>query len=1021
METIWGLDLGTTSIGFSVVRMDIKKEQGEIIKTGVRIFPEGLNNDHEPRNKRRRDMRLHRRQLRRRRIRRIELSRKFKEMDLLPEFSSDCWNKLMEQDPYVLRNKGVSERLELHQFGRAIYHLVQRRGFLSNRRSTGSEEGKEEEGIVKSALQDLDQELGESTLGQYLSEQEIKRGRYLDRNRVIEEFKRLWQCQRAYHAEILTEKIEKELYEFIFHQRPVFWRISTLGNCRLLPDSRLCLKGSWLGQQYLLFQELNSLRLDGSNEPLPNEERQQLIDALLDEGELSWAACRKILKTSWQKRGIPLKTKFNLEFGGKSKLAGNRVVSSIRSVLKENSIEVKEIEKLYQLLPQWHFEILYKEVGEGRNARIVMRNNQEIEQKERFFVNQLMSEIKLEEKIAKKLVSLDFPAGWLSHSTDAIERLMPYLEQGFVYSDACDRAFPSHRVVEGEGLEFLPSDQSYLKEVRNPTVKRALNELRKVVNNLIRTYGKPDRIRVELARELKLPSTKRRDYQKKTKQRENERTQARDAIRKANFRGNSLEIEKYLLWKESDEKCLYTNQSISFSALFEEGKYEIEHILPYSVTLDNGFMNKTLCETNFNGFKSNRIPFEAFKNSGGEEEWKKFVERVKKSKLPDPKKRRLLAQKIEDLVGDDPAERQLRDTAFIAREARDFLMKLFTKKEDKAIPVETSNGMITAQLRQLWGMNQLLAEGDKKNRDDHRHHAVDAVVVAMVHPGTVRHMSFLSKNWLRGERTQFPAPWQNFYQDAQKSIESIIVSHKVRSKVNGKLHDELVYGKRKDQTGSKKGSSVYKRRVHLQSLSKSQLQKLKDGTLEAAWDGGGNVQQILRNHLEHNKDFSTLPFFNLEHGEKRFIKSISLLYNKKDHLVEDLHGKQSTFVDKNENHHVAVYENGDGEIRFEVISRMDAAKNLSQLGSPVIREIRGGFRFKFSLVINDAVISYDEENRPNVLIVQSIWDSGNVVFRDHRDAGNKDRGINKSISTLISEGWEKCAVDPIGRLAKKND
>ena len=217
METIRGLDLGTTSIGFSVVRIDTKKEQGEIIKTGVRIFPEGLNNDHEPRNKRRRDMRLHRRQLRRRRIRRIELSRKFKEMVLLPEFSSDCWNKLMEQDPYVLRNKGVSERLELHQFGRAIYHMVQRRGFLSNRRSTGSEEGREEEGIVKSALQDLDQELGESTLGQYLSEQEIKRGRYLDRNRVIEEFKRLWQCQRAYHAEILTEKIEKELYEFIFH------------------------------------------------------------------------------------------------------------------------------------------------------------------------------------------------------------------------------------------------------------------------------------------------------------------------------------------------------------------------------------------------------------------------------------------------------------------------------------------------------------------------------------------------------------------------------------------------------------------------------------------------------------------------------------------------------------------------------------------------------------------------------------------------------------------------------------
>ena len=128
METIWGLDLGTTSIGFSVIRMNIKKEHGEIIKTGVRIFPEGLNNDHEPRNKRRRDMRLHRRQLRRRRIRRVELSRKFEEIGLLPEFATESWNQLMDRDPYALRNRGLREQIELHEFGGAICHLVQRRG-----------------------------------------------------------------------------------------------------------------------------------------------------------------------------------------------------------------------------------------------------------------------------------------------------------------------------------------------------------------------------------------------------------------------------------------------------------------------------------------------------------------------------------------------------------------------------------------------------------------------------------------------------------------------------------------------------------------------------------------------------------------------------------------------------------------------------------------------------------------------------------------------------------------------------
>ena len=96
-------------------------------------------------------------------------------------------------------------------------------------------------------------------------------------------------------------------------------------------------------------------------------------------------------------------------------------------------------------------------------------------------------------------------------------------------------------------------------------------------------------------------------------------------------------------------------------------------------------------------------------------------------------------------------------------------------------------------------------------------------------------------------------------------------------------------------------------------------------------------------------------------------------------------------------------------------------RTYHNLGLLLLEKAGGGFRFKFSLVMNDAVISYDEENRPNVLIVQSIWDSGIIVLRDHRDAGNKDRGIHKLITTLIKDGWEKCAVDPIGRLAKKND
>ena len=1026
METVWGLDLGTTSVGFAVIRREEATGTGEIVRSGTRIFPEGVNeSDLKPRNADRRTKRLHRRQLRRRRVRRVELSRMFREWGLLPVFGSEEWHTLMKLNPYELRKRGVDQKLSLLEFGRALYHLAQRRGFQSNRRDVQPVADEKDLGEMKEKIEALEQQLQGQTLGEFLATQDTQRGRHLDRKMVLQEFERLWSVQRELHQQehpaLFAPEREQVVKELVFFQRPVFWRLSTLGTCRLLPGSKLCLKGSWLGQQYLLLQDLNSLRLEGSNEPLPADERELLLQELLEQGELSWAKCRKALKSSWKKRGIPPNSKFNLEIGGKNKLTGNLVVSNIRRTLDTQQLAEPVQEQLYRKLPEWHFDILYREVGQAAQGRVIMRSTTEISQQEALYQRRLQQEFQLPAEVAEKLVQLEFPSGWLSHSVAAIEKLLPYLQQGLVYSAACDIAFPAHREVAGEGLEFLPSDQSQLADVRNPTVKRALNELRKVTNNLLRTYGKPDRIRVELARELKMPSSKRKEYQQKNNKREKERTAAANAIRAAGYRVNALSIEKYLLWQEAEERCLYTNRPISFAALFEEGQFEIEHILPYSLTLNNGFMNKTLCEREFNGYKSNRIPYEAFQTTGEPERWKQFVDRVKKSKLPDAKKRRLVAKSIEDL-GADFSERQLRDTAYIAREARDFLLKLYTKEEGKALPVETSNGMITAQLRQLWGLNSLLAVDDKKNRDDHRHHALDAAVVALVTPGVTRQMNLQSQYWLRGERIQFPPPWPNFRADLGSSLSQIIVSHKVRAKVNGPLHNELVYGRKAhNQSAGSKGSSIYHRRVKLQSLSDAQIKRLKAGTLDAAWDDGRRLPQLLQAHLAAHKDFSTLPSFLLPDGSRREIKSIVLLEKKKDQLMENLDGEGKTYAEKQENHHMAVFEDGDGKIKFEVTTRLDAAKKMSKEGMAVSRHRSDGFRFKFSLVLNDSLMLRNGDGTPEVLVVKSIWDSGNLVLKPHWEAGNKTRGINKTISILVKEGWEKCAVDPIGRLKKKND
>ena len=1022
-ETVWGFDLGTTSIGFAVVRQDPANKTGKIIKTGVRIFPEGrTEKELEPRNQRRREKRMARRQIRRRRERRVELSRRFHALGMLPRFGTDEWRELMSLDPYELRAAGMTRRLELMEAGRALYHLAQRRGFKSARKTIESVSGDEEEtGVVKQGISELRQELGGKTLGQHLFQQEEKRRRYLGRDMVMEEFEGLWDVQGKHHPSVMTQELKEEMKGLIFTQRPIFWRSTTLGTCRLEPESRLCLKSSWLGQQFLMLQELNSLRLQGENDPLPPDEVNLLQEQLLLEGGLTWPQCRKLLKETWQQQGTPLRSKFNFEIGGKKKLQGNAVESLLQKALGTAWAGYPHKEKLRQELPELLWELDYRVVGRGKTEKILIRSDEETQDLRKQLLETLKSGFGLKSTVANQLVTEPLPSGWLSHSLKAVSKLVPHLEKGKLYSEACDAAYPGHREVTGEGLDFLPSNQSHLKEIRNPSVRRALNELRKVVNNLIRTYGKPDRIRVELARDLKRPASKREEYQNRMKQNESARDTAAGKIREMGHVVNKLAIDKWILWKECDERCPYTDEPISASALFQEGRFDIEHILPYSRTLDNGFMNKTLCQREFNLLKGNRIPYEPIVQQYGEGGWKSFAQRIRKSRLPDAKQRRLLTQRLEDVHEDDFSERQFRDTAYIAKEARDFLMKLFIKQEERAMPVESSNGMITAQLRHLWGMNTLLGTSGGKNREDHRHHAVDALVVALVSRAMVKRMSDLSQYWLRGTRHQFPMPWETFRTEAQQSINNIIVSHKVQAKVQGKLHAELVYGKVKlapAVTGGK--YEQFSRRVRLADLSKSQIKAIKNDTLKVAWDSGGRIKTLLQDHLGKHKDFKKeLPFMKTKSGGKRVIKSIKLIENMQPSLMAELQSEGRTWASKNENHHMVVFEDGDGKVRFEVVSRFDAMKRHSSKLPVVNRYAPPGYHFKMSLLNRDSLLIQTGDEKEEVYVIQSIWNSGQLVLMKHNES--EAVPIRKTVGAHLREGMTKIGIDPIGNRMQKND
>lgn len=294
--------------------------------------------------------------------------------------------------------------------------------------------------------------------------------------------------------------------------------------------------------------------------------------------------------------------------------------------------------------------------------------------------------------------------------------------------------------------------------LRNPSVNRALNELRKVVNNLLTAYGKPQRIRVELVRELKRTKKERLEISSRYSENRRKRTKAAQDLREKGIQPVTNEaIEKWLLWRESDESCPYTGRKISFDALFRKGEFEVEHIFPLSRSLDNSFLNKTLCATDVNKKKGNNTPFEFYSHEP--EKWEEMKERlggwVKAGKFDKEKMKRFLRDdypKGQEFL----EERQKADTSYIAVEARKFLARL-------GVPVEVVNGQVTAQLRTAWGLDAILNPETpwRKNRADHRHHAIDASAVALTTPAIIKRLSNFYARGKQGQKPKFPQPWNN--------------------------------------------------------------------------------------------------------------------------------------------------------------------------------------------------------------------------------------------------------------------
>jgi CRISPR-associated endonuclease Csn1 len=1061
---ILGLDLGANSIGWALLRATVLGKDGRlkpfsIESTGARIFEAGVEGDiesgkDESRSKARRDARSVRRRLDRTSRRLSHLFYLLQDAGLLPEskeyqtgikkktsgdrkedmvkkaqaryriiteLDKELLNKFAKNEPlalqslpYILRAKALDEKLEPFELGRALYHLGQRRGFLSNRKADLKDD--EEIGKVKSGILELDgkmEEVNARTLGEYFSKlnpkEERIRSRWTSRGMYDREFNLIWESHAKYNPEILTEELRKKIWRAIFYQRPVKSQSHLIGKCQFEKIRKRAPIACLDFQRFRMVQKVNNTEFyspKGEALEFTSEQRDLLLDSLEKKGDITFAKAKKLL-------GLKKEHRFNWESGGEKEFIGNRTAEKIIKIFGYDRWQKFSENERNQIVDD--ILSIQHESGLLKRGRVKWG---------------------LDENNAKEFSNIKLEKGYCGLSRQSISKLLPLMEKGTKYMTAVKEVYGE--IYSNKKVDFLPPVVYSMPELTNPTVKRVLTELKKVVNGIIGEYGKPDEIRIELARELKKTRKDRKRITQNMRKNEKARLEAAEKIiKEAGIKQPTrTDITKCLLWEESNGQCPYTGKEINIKKLFG-AEIDIEHIIPESRCLDNSYMNKTLCFAKENReIKHNKTPWEAY--GSDPKKWEQIIQRVKRFQR-EAARIKLERFQIKDLKElDDFISSQLNDTKYASKLAKKYLGLLYG--EEALSRIQATKGGMTAVIRGAWKLNSILKDGDEvdyelddvvslevgKNRTDHRHHAVDAVCIALTNRSTVKMMSDASKRAFEAKRRRFAPvapPWNGFYDNVKDMIDKTVVSHRVSKKVSGPLHAETIYSYQgKDERGK---PIVHIRKPLSAPLTKNEVEnivddKVREIVLLKLKELGGDLKKLgmLENH----------PYMETKDGRKIPIHKVRI---RKTLSTEEIGTSVSTrHVEISSNHHIEIYEYKDkkGKIKWDgdVVSTFEAMRRLRK-GDPIIKRDQGeGNKFLFSLAINESVSMKNDEGNDDLYIVQKIGQNKQIFFYRHNDARPKADIQKKSPcsrypESLRKSGAKKILITPLGDIRWAND
>lgn len=1071
-KKILGLDLGVGSIGWSLITLDESGHPAEILCMGSRIVPLTSDDMQEfqkgkaiTKNKDRTMKRSARRGLDRYQQRRAKLSR------LLCEFGLGFPRPLMSLSPLALwglRADAATEGkiISLAELGRVLYHLNQKRGYRHSKSDESSKQDTEYVAAVKTRYAELKNE--SLTIGQYMYRYlsaSAERGadalscvhyrvkdQVYPREAYMEEFDRIMAVQQKAYPDVLTSVVLQKLRDCIFFQRPLKSCKHLVSYCEFERKTRevqipvvgadgttsyktkivdigpkVAPVSSPLAEVCRLWESINNIRIyypDGAVYPLSLEHKQAFFNKLQESESLKFSDAKKII-------GAKAKDKLWCNDLLKSGIKGNRTTATLRKLIEdypqykallrfdlqqEDSCRVDlstgEVlplisvsylnEPLYKF---WH--ILYS-VAEREAMGNALRKQLGVEQGD------------LDKGLLDACMKIDFTKqGYCNKSAKFMCKLLPYLQQGYMYSEAADLAGYKHsdsktkEELEHRALkpriELLPKNS-----LRQPIVEKVLNQMINLVNALKDKYGEIDEVRVELARELKMGREERETTSRRIAANEKDNKRVAEAIAEYGTPTKNR-IQKYKLWEEANYECIYCGKQIGLANLFSDGEAEIEHIIPRSVLYDDSMSNKTCACRSCNKAKNNRAAMDWVLTQTEEFQTKYFnrLEGLVATKRLSNGKRQRLMTLLKD-IPEDFIERHLRLTQYISRKATEIL-------KDGIRYVWSSEGSVTSTLRHLWGYDKVLEDlnferyksmgetqtilvkrgsveqevvriKDWNKRKDHRHHAIDALVVACTRQSYIQRLNRLSSEEDRQsmqselgssyapskeERMQLLDKWLTAQphfsvQAVRDYVRGILVSFrpdrrtytKSRNKVKikgrvsmqtgiltprGALSEETIYGA--IQVGKRK-----------EIVCKYRLENLQAKDVPSIVDKG--IQRIIKARLEtYNNDAKKAfaePLYS-DAAQTKQIRSVRCftgrVHEKMIPLRRNDAGEEIAFVAPGSNHHVAFYRDSKGVLQEAVVSFYQAIERAKYQLPMIIKDPRAVVEEALERNVPDSVLS----------------------------------------------------------------